>query len=260
MATKAKEASSEIQVVQVKRKRLTVKILGTSPILFNCLAEKTRAELLMPSVKKNKVERATTLKHNPYREFRDSADKNNDPNQPTLLQIPSTAFKGALCSAAIDLPGSATRAAIGRLTYVDGDYVGVYGKPKLHMAIVRMADISRTPDVRTRCCLPEWACELTISFVTPILAESAVLNLLAGAGITQGVGDFRTQKGKGNFGSFEMVHDDETEARWQRIVAEGGRAVQEQGMAEPECYDAEAAKLLAWFDTEAERRDFKVTK
>lgn len=57
-----------------------------------------------------------------------------------------------------------------------------------------------------------------------------------------------------------MVHDDETEARWQRIVAEGGRAVQEQGMAEPECYDAEAAKLLAWFDTEAERRDFKVTK
>ena len=74
------------------------------------------------------------------------------------------------------------------------------------------------------------------------------------------VGDFRTQKGKGNFGSFEMVHDDETEARWQRIVAEGGRAVQEQGMAEPECYDAEAAKLLAWFDTEAERRDFKVTK
>lgn len=258
MATKTKaDAATEIDVVEVRRQRVTVRIVGTNPLILNCMSEKAMRELLMPSPKKNAQEKATTLKHNPYAEFRASADMSDDPRAPTLLQIPSTAFKGAMCSAAIDLPGSATRAAIGRLTYVEGDYVPIFGVPKLHMAIVRMADISRTPDVRTRVIVPQWACELTVSFVTPILKQGAVMNLLGGAGITQGVGDFRTQKGKGNYGSFEMVYDDETEERW-KAIRKHGRKEQQAAMDSPECYDAETAKLLSWFDSEAKRRDFKV--
>ncbi len=261
MANKTKAAaaaSTEINVVEVKRQRVTVRILGTTPLIFNCMSEKARRELLLPPVAKNKQEKATTLKHNPYAEFRSSPNMSADPKAPTLLLIPATAFKAAICSAAIDLPGSATKAAIGRLTLVEGDWIHVYGVPKLHMAIVRMANIERTPDVRSRAIVSDWACELTVSFVTPVLKEGAVMNLLGGAGITQGVGDFRTQKGKGNFGNFEMVYDDATQKKWDSIRKAGGRKAQQDAMENPECYDEEAAKLLSWFDIEAARREFKV--
>jgi hypothetical protein len=242
-----------ISVMAVRRGFVTVCVLGTTPLLYHRLAQKAGRELLMPSPKKNRTEKETTLKHDPFAEYRDSVHTHNKPE--TLLCAPSMSFKCALRNAALDLPGSATKAAIGRLAYVEGDYVPVWGIPKLHMAIVRMADMSRTPDVRTRACLPQWATKLTIAFVKPILNEQVVLNLLAGAGIMQGVGDFRTEKGKGNFGSFELV--EEGDERFQRIVAEGGRDVQVEAMNTPEPYDGEAAELLGWFSSEAKRREFQ---
>lgn len=248
--------TEEIQVVQVKRARVTFCVLGLEPMLFNSMNAKAKRELLLPSVKKNKNEKSTTLKHDPYAEFRASVYSDRNDKAPTLLTMPSTAFKSALRNAAVDIPGSATKASIGRLTYVEGDFVHVYGVPKLHMAVVRMADMARTPDVRTRACLPEWACKVTVSFVRPILNETVVTNLLAGAGLMQGVGDFRTEKGKGNFGSFELVNEDDE--RFQRIVAEGGRAPQVEAMESPECYDGDAAELLSWFTSEAKRREFKI--
>jgi len=257
MAVQKKENGDEIQVVSIRKGRITFQVIGTTPLILHRLSEKARRELLMPSPKKNQNEKATTLKHNPYEEYRDSADVSPDPESPTLLLIPAISFKCALARAAIDMPGSATKAAIGRLTYVVGDYVPVFGKPMLHMSIVRMSDMARTPDVRTRVILPEWACTLTIEFVTPILKDQAIANLLGGAGIMQGVGDYRTEKGKGNYGSFELTHDNASESRFKSIC-KMGRKVQVAGMESPECYDAETANLLSWFMGEAKRREFKI--
>lgn len=260
MAIKPKNAGApkteEIQVVQVKRGRVTFCVLGATPLIFHRLAQKASRELLLPSQKKNRNEKETTLKHDPYAEFRDSVHASNDDKSPTLLQLPSMSFKCALRNAAVDIPGSATKAAIGRLAYVEGDYVNVYGLPKLHMSIVRMADMARTPDVRTRAIVPQWGCYLTVSYVKPILNEQAIGNLLAGAGMMQGVGDFRTEKGKGNFGSFELV--EETDPRFQALL-KIGRKQQVEAMNNPECYDGEAAELLGWFNVEAKRREFKIT-
>jgi hypothetical protein len=249
----ASPKEESISVMAVRRGFVTVCVLGTTPLIYHRLAQKAARELLMPSQKKNRNEKETTLKHDPFAEYRDSVHTHSRPE--TLLCAPSISFKCALRNAAIDLPGSATKAAIGRLAYVEGDYVPVWGVPKLHMAIVRMADMARTPDVRSRACLPTWAAKLTIAFVKPILNEQVVLNLLAGAGIMQGVGDFRTEKGKGNFGSFELV--EENDPRFVAIVKQGGRAAQVEAMNNPEPYDGEAAELLGWFTNEAKRREFR---
>lgn len=258
MATKMKGApkTEEIQVVQVKRGSVTFCVLGSTPLIYHRLAQKARRELLMPSPKKNRNEKETTLKHDPFAEYRDSVHASNDPSSATLLKMPSMAFKCALRNAAIDIPGSATKAAIGRLAYVQGEYVEVYGVPQIYSDIVRMADMARTPDVRTRALLQQWACRLTINFVKPILNESVVGNLLAGAGMTQGVGDFRTEKGKGNFGCFELV--DEDDKRFQALL-KMGRKQQVAAMNNPECYNDETAELLGWFTAEAKRREFKVS-
>lgn len=256
MPAKAKSSKSEdIKVMQVRRGRIEVCVLGTSPLIFHCMSQKASRELLLPSPKKKASERATTLKHNPLQEFRDSIDKSTNPNAPTVCMLKTTAFKAAMCSSAIDIPGSASRAAIGRLAYVDGDWVHIYGIPLLRMDVVRMADINKTPDIRTRATCVEWACRLSVTYTEPVLKKQAVLNLLAGAGITQGVGDFRTQKGKGNYGCFELVDEDNKD--FQRIL-KLGRVEQQLALESPSFHDDETAQLYNWFVEEAERRELKI--
>ena len=77
------------------------------------------------------------------------------------------------------------------------------------MSITRSADKNRTPDVRTRAILPEWACKLRIAYTKPILREQAIFNLLAAAGLQSGVGDWRQEKGSGSYGAFKLVNADD---------------------------------------------------
>lgn len=256
MTTKSKTATTKTpevvsDILTVTTGEIVCHLVGTSPLILNRMSEKVWHELLMPRGRKTGVEKATTLKHVPIDEYRASAHTLKDEREPTLLAIPSTAFKGAIRTAALDMPG-AKKAQIGRLTYIAGDYVGVYGAPKLHMAPVRSADMNRTPDIRTRAIVPEWACRLTITFVRPLIRAQNVANLLAAAGITVGVGDWRPEKGSGSFGQFRLVDPDDAE--FLRIIEEGGRVAQIDGLANPVCYDDETTELLGWFETERAQR------
>lgn len=249
----AGKKDSEIQILEINTGRIEFCVLGKTPLILNRMSEKAQRELLMPKGRKNAAEKASSLKHDPLQEYRASVYRDPKATAPTYLLMMSTAFKGALRSAAMDLPGS-SKAQIGRLTFVEGQYVSIYGVPQIFMSVTRSADMNRTPDIRTRAIVPEWACRLAVTFVKPILREQAVANLLAAAGITMGVGDFRPEKGKGNFGQFELVSEDN--ADFQRIM-QLGREPQVAALESPEAHDAETEDLLAWFDVELKRRGFK---
>ena len=251
----AAKATTEISVMEVSRGQIDFLILGRSPMISNAMSAKAAQQLLLPPQKKNAAEKASSLKHDPMDEFRRSLYRARSDDAPTRILVKSTAFKAALISAGIDIPG-ATKSQMGRLTYVVGDYVSVYGIPQLMMSVVRSADINKTPDVRTRAILPEWACQLSVVFTKPLIKETAVANLLAAAGMTQGIGDWRVQKGSGNYGQFELAGTDN--ADWQRIVATGGREAQDAAIANPETYDSETDELLAWFESETKRRGLKI--
>ena len=250
MATKKK--STEIDIVQVKKGKVTYCLLGTTPIWLNRMSEKAKRQLLLPPKKKNAAARATTLKHDPMAEFRASPYRIADEKAPALLAMIATAFKKAMAGAALDLPGT-SKAQIGRLMWVEGERIPLYGVPHLGMSVVRSADMNKTPDVRTRAVIPEWCAEITVSFVRPLLKESAVSNLLAMAGITQGIGDWRNEKGSGSYGGFEIV--DPSNADFKRIKKTGGRKVQVAAMEDPDFYDEESRELYGWFEDEVVRRD-----
>lgn len=254
MAVK-KEESGEIVIQVVDKGVLEFCVLGTSPLIMNRMSQKVWFELLAPKGKKNATEKASSLKHDPIKEFRDSPYRMTDPKAPTLLAILPTAFKRAMGTAALDTPG-AKKAQIGRLVYVEGEYLPVYGTPKVFMAITRSADMNRTPDVRTRAILPEWACRLRVTFTKPILREQSITNLLAAAGFQSGVGDWRQEKGSGSYGSFELVAP--THPDFKRIVATQARKVQQDALDNPVAYNDETSEMLAWFDVEIKRRGFKV--
>lgn len=246
--------SDQIDILQVERATLEVCVLGTSPIILNRMSEKAKRELLMPKGRKTAVEKATTLKHNPMEEFRASPYRLASESAPTLLAVLSTSFKGAMANAALDLPG-AKKAQIGRLVHVDGDMVPLFGIPQLFMSTVRSADMNKTPDIRTRAIVARWACRVSITYTKPLMRPQAVANLLAASGIIDGIGDWRPEKGKGNYGQFEIVSTDNED--FLDVIATGGREAQKAAIESPTCYDNETTDLLAWFDEELSRRQIR---
>jgi hypothetical protein len=249
--TNPKATTTEIDILQINRGRVEFCILGTKGFISNRLSQKTRHELLMPKGRKSSAEKAINLKHDPLQEFRDSPYTDSNPDGPTVVQFLSSAFKKAMASAALDIPGAA-KSQIGRLAWVEGDRVAMYGIPQLIMSPVRSADMNRTPDIRTRMIIPQWACRITVAFASPILNVKTITNLMAAAGMIRGVGDWRTEKGSDTFGSFELV--EETNAQWKSIIKNGGRKAQLAAIANPDFYDDETAELYSWFETELANR------
>ena len=247
--------STEVDILTVETTRVPFYLVGETPIILHRLSQKAQNELLIPRGKKNAAEKAASLKHHPYEEFRSSAYTSDDEKSPTLIRQVATSFKGALRSAALDIPG-ATKTQVGRLTYVNGEYVNIFGVPKLLMSVVRNSDMNRTPDIRTRVIIPRWACTFEVTFIMPLLTEKAVANLLSAAGLMQGIGDFRPGKGAGTYGQFRLTNPDDKE--YQEIVKTGGRAVQVAAMAKAEPYDGESADMLSWFAEEVKARGLKV--
>lgn len=229
-------------------------IVGLTPLLHNRPSEKTKRTLLLPGGRKTTLERALSLKHSPLDEFRASPHLLNDPAAPTYVALKGAAFKRAMQSAALDIPG-ANKAQIGRLVRVPAELVGIYGIPAIHMDIVKSADMNRTPDVRTRACMREWACYLTVTFIRPLIRPQAVANLLAGAGLLAGVGDGRPEKGALVYGQFRVC--DQHDPDFLRIIKTGARSPQLAAMESPVPFNEETDELLTWFDAEVALRQKK---
>ena len=254
MATKATN-SAEVSILEVTRGQMDFCILGTSPLIMNRMSQKVWFELLAPKGKKTAADKAANVKHDPVREFRDSPYTMPDKDAPALLAVMTTAFKRAMATAAMDLPG-ASKTQIGRLIYMPGEYQPVFGIPRLFMSVTRSSDIKRTPDVRTRAILPEWACRISVTFTKPLLKEQAIANLLAAAGMSSGIGDWRQEKGSGSFGAFKIVAENDPD--FVRICKKQGRAAQQEALDFPEAYNEETAQMLSWFSVEMKKRGMKV--
>jgi hypothetical protein len=249
--TKDKDESAEVNILRLTTHGITFRVLGTTPLILNRMSEKAKHELLYPSRKKNQAERETTLKHDPLEEYRTSPYRNRDGSEPALLHLPSGMFKRAMTTAALDIPG-AYKSQIGRLCSITSTQINLFGKPVLKSDVVRTAGMAKTPDIRFRACLPEWACEVAIRYVIPLISPASVVNLMAAAGVTVGIGDNRVEKGANDFGQFDLVGDDDE--TWNRIVETQGRDVQLLGLQSPEYYDIESEDLVTWFYEEFDRR------
>lgn len=243
--------TTEIDVVSLKQGEMTVWLLGLAPFYCNRVAEKAKRELLLPRGRMTSGQKSANLKHDPIAEFRASPYLRRD-DGPTRILMAATAFKKAIAQAAIDMPTAVAKAQIQRLLYVCEEYVPIWGIPRLAMNVVRMADIGKTPDVRTRARIERWATRLTLRYVEPMLTEAKVATLLAAAGMICGVGDWRQEKGSASNGLFTMVADNDPALL--RVIEEGGLLAQDEALANPVCADSESEELLEWYTSEILRR------
>jgi hypothetical protein len=248
MAGKATQ-TTEITIPTLKRASIKLRIIGTTPLFQNRMANKVKQTLLVGGQKKGRADRVA-IKHDPLQEFRDSAEIL--PAGPTALGLRVVAVKAAMATAALETPGL-TKTSAQRLLFMPGDFFPLYGVPQLRMDVTRSADIAKTPDIRTRAFLPKWGAEVEIQFITPQLSLSSVVNLLCNAGVLVGVGDYRQEKGKGAFGSFRVIADGRDD-EWDDLIANHGRDMQEAALAQPEYADKDTIDLMEFYQSEVQRR------
>lgn len=255
MATKTTKTEETVEFVKLSQKKIELYILGRSPLICNRLSNKVKQELLSPKGRKTTAEKAGSLKHNPLEEFRNSPYLNVDPEGATYIEMLSSMIKKGMMTGALETPG-AKMAQVGRLVYVENDRIPIFGIPKIFLSVTRSADMNKTPDVRSRAIIPKWASILQIRYVSPTLNDQMVANLVSAAGIVSGMGDWRIQKGSGNYGTFEIVNPEDPE--FAELISTCGRSGQVEAMENPDPYDSETEELLSWFDTEVKRRGIKV--
>lgn len=248
--TKAPEKAVAIDILQVAQAEATYRIIGVTPLIQERMSQKNKQDLLFPRGRMNAVDKATTLKHDPLAEFRASCYIADELE--THLAMPATAMKDAIRTAALDLTG-VSKSQIGRLTYLVGDQIPIWGVPEVFMAVTRSADMNKTPDVRTRPIIPRWATTITVRFIMPNLTAEGISRLVAAAGMTVGIGGWRQEKGSGNYGLFQVVTADQEEA-FDAIIRSGGMEAQQAALANPVAYNDETAELLSWYADEVVQR------
>jgi hypothetical protein len=248
----AKNQESELTIVGIDMTSMDFHLVGTSPLVPHAVSAKAAGELIWPKGRKSAADKASTMKHEPFDEFRDAAYQfRDDDNAPTRLYMPAGAFHAAIADVAIDMVG-ASKAQTARLTRVPGDKIPVWGVPQIYSTIVRSSNMQRTPDVRTLPILPRWACSITVMFPTALIKYQSIANLLGNAGLIIGVGDGRPQKGKKAFGCWRVCAEGDEE--WNSIVKIGGTKAQDQALADPAYYDRETDQILTWFLNEKNTR------
>ena len=85
-----------------------------------------------------------------------------------------------------------------------------------------------------------------------------MVNLLSAAGVIVGVGDWRQEKGSGNYGLFRVAQPDDKELL--EIMRTGGRKAQFAALETPGFYDKESQDLIQWFGETLAARGAKAGK
>jgi hypothetical protein len=251
MAVKKAESDVELKVDGLKQGRLTLRIVGRTPLYFNSMSAKAMRTLLVGGSKKTAAERKD-LKHDPETEFRDSVYRMSA--GPTLLGFPAPGIKGAMSTAALETAGI-TKSSVQRLIFLPQEKISVWGLPYLKQDVVRSADMNKTPDVRTRAFLPRWCAEVEIAYVVPTLSAQGIVNLLQNAGMIVGIGDFRQEKGRGSFGTFDVLGDSSaTSDLWDDLTTNEGRDGQQYALDNPQPADDVTRELMTFLNAERVRR------
>ena len=231
-------ATSTISIEEIRRDTATVTLIGKTGLYCHRMTTKAKHQLMLGGRRKTAAERAT-IKHHPRDEFLASMHVRPGMHEQTDVVFPAMALKSAMATAALVVSGI-KKTDVQRLVFLPDEWVPIYGVPALRMDITRSADIGKTPDVRTRAYFPAWATQITVMFARPQLSRKDIGSLLHNAGVVCGIGDFRQEKGKGSYGTFEVA--DEVPEELLDLAA------QRDALQTPRPFDADTAELLGQYD------------
>ncbi len=121
------------------------------------------------------------------------------------IALPSTAFKKAMLTGASGLKALARAKTSMRISlFVSGASVPItYEKMEPRMDVVRLAGMTRTPDIRFRPMFNNWKARFVVIYDEETIAATTVIDVINRAGGV-GVGEWRPEK-NGDFGTFRIT-------------------------------------------------------
>jgi hypothetical protein len=215
-----------IEIRPPKIEVIVVEIRGNMPLIVHSWSVKAVRQMLH---KQMKIPDTGREAKDPQRDFENSR----------LIStagwdgVPCTALKSAFAEAARQVPGL-TMTMAKRLVFVEPDGVSVttkieipatdsspaftvpfggvelvriYGEPTLRCDMVRI-DGGNTADIRFRAEYKQWSARLQIRYNANILMANQVVHLVATAGLSEGIGEWRPSAPhvtSGSYGTWDVV-------------------------------------------------------
>lgn len=190
--SKAKEEASARGYVIPRPllKLMKVPIIGTTSLIVHSWSQKAIQMILDKQQKKPQKAKDAKNPDNDYNESRYISDDNWD-------GVPAAAFKAAIVGACRQVDGLSMTLAK-RLAFIQPDgfstkqnieLTRIQGKPRMRRDMVRVA--SGTADVRFRAEFQQWSAELLVEFNAQVIGPEQLLNLIAIAGYSEGIGEWR---------------------------------------------------------------------
>lgn len=220
---KPKSVSESIEIPQLRKKTIHIKISGKSPLIVHAWSAKAVRMMLDKQMGKATAGRE---KKDPVADFKGSLYYLPGKKG---FGVPAPSFKAAIVSAANDVGMKMTECK--RSIHVNSYLVPIIAPelPKelftdydteyadkikfehsfgcsMRMDMVRLE--SGVADIRFRGCFPEWSATLEIEYNECVVTSEQVVNLVNAAGYGCGIGEWRPsspQVRSGEFGRFEVV-------------------------------------------------------
>ena len=187
-----------IQIPNIDNQELEIDIVGATSLKVKRFDEKTQDDIAKRQEGVAKAKKEPRNPHQEYERARILDSKKRD-------CVKAIWFKKAI--AAMGGYFGIPRGSLEQAVYVDGDLIPIkYSGKKPTMASDRVRVGQGVMAKTSLAYRPEffnWSCRLRIGFDTTVLTPHQVVSLLAHAGMKNGIGEWRPQKG-GDHGRFQV--------------------------------------------------------
>lgn len=199
MSAATKSVAGELPPLNIAR--ISVTLVGDTPLIVHRWSEKAKKEMLDKQMKRAKTAKAAK---DPQQDFEDSLYKLEDGK----FGFPVIGFKAAAVTACTSI-GGITKVQARQAFHVEGEYASIEGSaPRMREDMVRIG--MGTADIRYRGEFFPWYTTLVIAHNVNVMSAEQILNMLNTAGFGVGVGEWRPEK-DGQYGRFHVATDADTE-------------------------------------------------
>lgn len=215
------EGPKVIIMPALQRRRVTLRVVGTSPLVTNQFSEKAKRAMLEKMMGKSRPRGAPRDARDPQSDFEGSKYLNPEGQ----CCVRALSFKCAAVSAVEQMQGTLKKAFIQGSFHVIGELLPIQGgdpvwrevehtvENETEWALARMREDAvtlwgaggKTHDLRYRAEFYPWHIDVPVVFNEQSVNTETLILMFAHAGFSSGIGEYRPQKG-GNWGMFDVTH------------------------------------------------------
>lgn len=182
----------QVSPERIDVRRITVRIVGDSPLITHAWSHKAKQMMLDKQMKKGTQAKEAK---DPERDYEESLYRLPDGG----CGFPAVGVKAAAIRGAKGLGMVMTDARTA--FHIEGDLLRINGEPRPREDMVRLQ--GNTADIRYRGEFVEWSIDLPITYNARIVSAEQLVAMLDAGGFGTGIGEWRPEK-DGQFGRFHV--------------------------------------------------------